>query len=65
MVRPLNIIKQDNIVVETMDRQEATDIETFKEILESLRITEEYTLKGNRTIELVLEDISIVLALVL
>jgi len=63
MVRPLKIIKQDSIIVETIDRQEATDIEAFKEILESLRITEEYTLKENRTIELALEDMSIVLAL--
>jgi len=45
IVRPLKIIKQDNIVVETINRQEATNIEAFKEILESLRITEEYTLK--------------------
>ena len=63
MVRPLKIIKQDNIVVETINRQEATNIEAFKEILESLRITEEYTLKWNRTIELALKDMSIVLAL--
>ena len=63
IVRPLKIIKQDNIVVETINRQEATNIEAFKEILESLRITEEYTLKLNRTIELALKDMSIVLAL--
>jgi len=37
-------------------RQEAVSIKTLEEILESLRITEEYVSDKNRTIKLVLED---------
>ena len=37
-------------------KQEAISIETLKEILGLLRITEEYVLDKNRTWELVLED---------
>ena len=43
---------------ETTDRQEATGIETLKEILKSLKITEEYTSDANRAIELASEDMS-------
>jgi len=38
-------------------RQKATDIEVLKEILESLKITEEYVSDGNKTIELVSKEI--------
>jgi len=38
-------------------RQKATDIEILEEILESLKITEEYVLDRNKTIELVSKEI--------
>ena len=40
-------------------RQKATSIKTLKEILGSLKITEEYLLDRNKTMELVSEDMLI------
>jgi len=49
-----------------MDKQsqETTGIETLKEILELLRITQEYISDRNRTIKPALEEISTTLILV-
>jgi len=51
-------------VVDTIDRQD--NIEVLSEVLGSLRITKEYILEGNRTIELAIieiEEMLIVLVL--
>ena len=62
----VNLLKDiDDIVIDIMDRQDG--IEVLLEILGLLRITEEYTLKGNKTTKPAIpkiEEMSTALALV-